>query len=273
MNWLGLGYRGALAAFIDGHRTQLDFLEITAEHFFDAPEQAEHLRRRYPLAVHGLGLSLGTPGPLDGAYLERFMNVCKHAKPVWISDHLAFTRSEDIDLGHLNPIALTHDALDLVSDHVAEVMAVAKARLLLENITSHLTLPGDYSEPAFLNRLCERTGAGVLLDVTNLYVNTCNCGIAPAAWLDELNPEFVVQMHIIGYSIIDGRFEDQHREAVQDDLLVLLDRVLQHTGPRPLLLEWDRAWPGDAALMTDLDRLRRCLDSHGIDPRYRQIAV
>ena len=84
MTLIGVGYRRALAGWIETQPPELDCLEITAEHFFDGGEvRLRELAERYPLMVHGLGLSLGTPGPLDADVLSRFARVVKTANPLW----------------------------------------------------------------------------------------------------------------------------------------------------------------------------------------------
>ena len=76
----------------------------------------------------------------------------------WISEHLAFTRTADVDLGHLNPVAYTAQALAVFADHVAEIQDSSGKRLLIENITTQLQVAGDIPESVFMNRLCEQTG-------------------------------------------------------------------------------------------------------------------
>src|SRR4051812_48595610 len=107
---VGLGYRRPLAGWIQTHSEQVECLEITAEHFYSGGEKTlSSLAKNFPIFVHGLGLSLGTPGPLDKHRLNQFAAVCKIANPQWISEHVAFTRSAETDLGHLNPVPLTRE--------------------------------------------------------------------------------------------------------------------------------------------------------------------
>src|SRR5207237_818107 len=132
------------------------------------------LSKDFSLFVHGLGMSLGTPGPLDKQRMEMFKSVVDRANPLWISEHVAFTRAGEIDLGHLNPIRASRESLQIVSDHAIELSEYCGKKLLLENITSHIQLPGEMSETDFLGMLCEKAHCGLLLDVTNLFVNSQN---------------------------------------------------------------------------------------------------
>src|SRR5204862_4112506 len=102
------GYRRELARWIAARPAEIGCLEITAEHFFDRDlGELRELRGGYPLFVHGLGLSLGTPGPMDRATLEAYARVVAAADPLYVTEHVAFTRTTEVDLGHLNPVAPT----------------------------------------------------------------------------------------------------------------------------------------------------------------------
>ena len=171
MPWIGIGYRRELAKWIETRPDEVQCVEVTAEHFFDGGEEVlEDLTGDYPVFVHGLGLSLGTPGELDENTLQRFAGVVRVAEPEWISEHISFTRSSDVDLGHLNPLRPTEETLRTVARHAKAVADFCERPIILENVTSHLRMDGDMSEPEFLNRLCERADCGLLLDVTNLFV-------------------------------------------------------------------------------------------------------
>src|SRR5262245_31607313 len=95
---VGVGLRRELAAWIESRPEGLDCLELTAEHFFDAPDAVlERIAAQYPVLVHGLGLSLGTPGPLDPEILARFARVARLTRALWVSEHVAFTRTSEVD--------------------------------------------------------------------------------------------------------------------------------------------------------------------------------
>ena len=250
---LGIGWRQPLADWLASAPEGVDCLEVTAEHFYDGGAATlRDLAARYPLSVHGLGLSLGTPGPLDGADLDRFAAVVEAGDARWVSEHVAFTRAGGIDLGHLNPVPLTRESLRVLGRHVLEVQRLCGRRLLLENIATDLPPPGDLDEPAFLNALCRETGAGLLLDVTNLHVNARNHGYPAHAWLDRLDTSLVVQAHVVGYTERDGYLRDEHAAEVQPELYDLLDRVAGFASLEAVIIERDRDFPPPAALATEV---------------------
>ena len=260
MRWVGVGYRNALAEWIATRPPEIQCLEITAEHFFESGEALlESLTRDYPLFVHGLGLSLGTPGPIDQATLARFRRVVQIANPEWISEHVSFTKSDEVDLGHLNPIRPSEETLAVVAEHAREVSERCEKPIILENITSHLRLEGDLSEPEFLNRLCERADCGLLLDVTNLYINSRNHGFDPRVWLRELDARNIVQLHVVGYSMRAGRLQDLHSEPIQDDLRELIHDVLDYASVRAIIIERDANFPPSEELARELCELEAAL--------------
>jgi len=255
---VGVGYRYPLEGWITSRPAGLDCLEITAEHFFAGRhEMLRALRRDFTLFVHGLGLSLGTPGPLDADRLAAFARVVEVADPAWISEHIAFTRTAETDLGHLNPVRPNRPAAELIADHARAVADRCGKPIILENITSHLRLEGDLSEPDFLNAVCTRADCGLLLDVTNLFINSRNHRFDPLAWLHALDPQRIVQLHLVGYAKQGERYTDDHAHPVQDELLDLAREVIAYAPVRAVILERDADFPDATAMADELARLQR----------------
>jgi uncharacterized protein len=253
---VGAGYRKELAGWIDAHPPGVECLEITAEHFFHGGEaRLAELAKHFRLFVHGLGLSLGTPGPLDTKTLAASAKVVRAANPEWISEHIAFTRTADVDLGHLNPVPPTREVLGIVAEHAREISAHCGKPIILENITSHVRLTGDFSETDFLNELCDRADCGLLLDVTNLFINSRNHRFDPLAWLVEIEPRRIVQLHIVGYSRAGERYTDSHAQPVQEELLDLARAVVAHAPVQAIILERDDDFPAPAEMEKEIAKL------------------
>jgi uncharacterized protein (UPF0276 family) len=257
---IGLGHRPSLARWLAGGVPEVECLELTAEHFFGAPDPAiAAIGERYVCSVHGLGLSLGTPGPLDAPTLSGYSRVARLAHARWATEHVAFTRAGGIDLGHLNPIAPTRDNLALLSEHAVAVHEATGLPVCLENITSQLRLAGSMSEPEFLNGLCAAQHVRLLLDVTNLFINARNLGFDARAWLGELQPGIVRQIHIVGYGEQNGRLVDDHRAPIQPELLDLMAAAVERHEVEAVIVERDLDIPGPPALLGELSRVGRSL--------------
>jgi len=260
---IGIGYRKELSSWIESQPRGVDCLEITAEHFFHGGEdQLGQLAKKFPLLVHGLGLSLGTPGVLDADRLGQFAKVVGIANPDWISEHVAFTRTAEGDLGHLNPVPPTREILKVVADHAREVAERCRKPILLENITSHVRLAGDMSETDFLNEVCDRADCGLLLDVTNLFINSRNHCFDPLLWLREIEPRRVTQLHIVGYSRAGDRYTDGHSQPIQKELVELAQAVASYAPVQAIILERDEDFPNARELEVEMAKLERI---HGLN--------
>jgi len=260
---IGIGYRRELSSWVASKPAAVDCLEITAEHFFhNGEEHLAALAKQYPLYVHGLGLSLGTPGALDQNHLDKFARVVKTANPAWISEHVAFTRTGEADLGHLNPVPPSRQMREVIASHAQEVAERCGKPMLLENITSHVKLTGDLSETDFFNELCERARCGMLLDVTNLFINSRNHHFDPVEWLHAIEPKHIVQLHIVGYSRSGERYTDSHGAPIQEELIALAREVVRYAAVQAVILERDEDFPGIDGLETEISKLVRIRDGN-----------
>lgn len=256
---IGAGYRWELSDWIATR--PVECLEITAEHFAGRREETlAALADDFSLFVHGLGLSLGTPGDLDAARLEAFARVAEVARAEWVSEHVAFSRTGEVDLGHLNPIPPTRAMAQVVADHARQVSDYCGRPIILENITSHLRIEGEFSETDFLNEICACADCGLLIDVTNLFINSRNHGFDPLAWLDAIDASRIIQLHIVGYSLEHGRYADGHGEPIQEELIDLAREVVRRAPVKAVILERDADFPGADGMAAELAKLAQLRD-------------
>lgn len=222
----GIGYRRQLHDALLATDAGPSVLEVMPDHVHD-PAVLEPLAERYAIVLHDVGLSIATVGSDDlaRARLRHARDVARRCRAVLFSDHLALTRSpEGLDLGHLAPVWLTKTMLSHVIDRVRAAQDVLGIPVALENIAAPFTIPGnELTEGEFLSALVERTGCGVLLDLTNLLYNARNEGREPRELVAEYPLEAVAQVHLAG-GFVDrsGRWVDSHSEAVEDASFALL---------------------------------------------------
>jgi uncharacterized protein len=265
---VGLGFREPFRPEVFRHRDGIDFLEITADHYLDAPaeklRELEILADHFEIIPHGLNLSLGSAEGLDPDYRDQLLGLVRTLDPPWWSEHIAFTRAARVELGHLTPVPFSLEAIDVLAANIAEVQALVEIPLILENITYPFRLPGsDLDEADFLGRLVERTGCGLLLDVTNLYTNAVNHGFDPVRFLDRLPLESVVQLHFTGGHREDGSLIDSHSGATPPEVWSLMDLILARAPVKGVILERDENLPPFGALLDELRRAREIGRRHG----------
>jgi uncharacterized protein (UPF0276 family) len=247
----GIGLRAPHVLEILETRPAVGWLEVHAENYMGggpALRALERLRRDYPVSIHGVGLSLGTAGGLDGAHLERLAALAERLQPALVSEHLSWSVAGGAYLNHLLPLPYTAEALALVAEHVARAQDRLGRRLLVENPARYLRFEDSpIPEPAFLNALARRTGCGVLCDVNNVYVSACNLDGDPVAWLDALEPEAVGEIHLAGHAVNDADGQriliDDHGSRVAPAVWALYAHALGRFGAQPTLVEWDTDVP------------------------------
>jgi uncharacterized protein (UPF0276 family) len=264
----GLGYREPYRADVLLNGAGVDFLEVIADHYLDAPaeklRELDLLAERYTLIPHGLNLSLGSGEGLDPDYRDRLLALVRRLDPPWWSEHVAFTRAGGVEIGHLAPLPFSREALDVLAANIAEVQGLTGTPLILENITYTFALPGSELEEAdFLAALLERTGCGLLLDVANLHINAVNHHFDPFAFLARLPLDKVVQLHFAGGHQEGELLLDSHSAAAPTEVWALLDHILSRAPVKGVILERDERLPPFATLLEELGRVRQVWGRRG----------
>lgn len=258
----GLGLRKPhYAEFLDT-RIAVDFVEVISENFMidgGRPRAIlRDVRSRYPVALHGVSMSIGSADGLDGAYLARLCALVDEIEPLFISDHLSWTRIDGFSSHDLLPLPYTEEALDLVCANIDRAQDALGRAILVENPSTYIDFaPAEMTEWQFLDRVCARTGCGLLLDVNNVYVSASNHGFDPIAYLDGVPHHRVRQIHLAGHSQGSELLIDTHDRPVPDPVWDLYTHVLPHLGPVATMIERDDDIPPLAELLDELAIARR----------------
>jgi len=258
----GLGLRKEhFAELLAAPPSGVDWFEAISENFMVAGGKPlavlEHVRRDFPLVLHGVSLSIGGIDPLSADYLDRLQALIERIEPAWVSDHLCWTGVDGINLHDLLPLPYTQECLAHVAGRVRQVQDRLGRQLVLENPSTYLTAAGnDMSEWEFLAALAEETDCLLLLDVNNVYVSACNHGFDPLRYLAAIPPTRVVQLHIAGHRDVDGFKIDTHDAPVCEAVWALYAQAARRFPAAATLLERDDAIPPLAELIAELDRAR-----------------
>ncbi|MBO9711441.1 DUF692 domain-containing protein [Sphingomonas sp.] len=259
---LGLGLRSVhFEAILSGEPRDLWF-EAISENFMDSGGRPRAVIRavaeRYPLALHGVSLSIGSTDPLDMGYLASLKRLADEVRPAWVSDHLCWTGVQGRNSHDLLPMPLTEESLAHVAARVRQVQDFLERPLILENPSSYVRFAqSTMEEPAFLRALAGETGCGLLLDVNNVYVSCFNAGADPIAYLDAFPCERVVQMHLAGHQDLGTHLIDTHDRPVRPEVWDLFRLAWARTGGAATLLEWDDHIPVFGDCITELRKAER----------------
>lgn len=256
----GVGYKPRHLEDILASPGPVSWIEVHAENYMaDGGPSIAGLKRlaaRFPVSCHGVGLSIGSEGPLDADYLDRLAALVRWLQPASISEHLAWSGHGGGYLNDLLPVPYDETTLARVSDHIDEVQERLGRRILLENPSSYLRFSrSTMPEVEFLGAVAARTGCGLLLDVNNVHVSAVNGVYGAEAYIEAFPMDLVGEIHLAGHEVEadeDGGvlLIDAHNNPVADPVWALFGRVLARSGPLPTLIEWDNdipEWPVLAA--------------------------
>ena len=256
----GIGLRFQHHQAVLDERPDVAWLEVHTENYMGGGSPLAYLdaiRRDYPIALHGVGLSLGSVEGIDLAHLERIRRVIERFEPGLVSEHLSWSVVSGVYLADLLPLPMTEEALDVVCCHVDRTQATLKRQMLIENPSSYLqyqhsTIP----EWEFIGTIAARTGCGILCDVNNIYVSSCNHGWNPSAYLAALPAGAIGEIHLAGHTVRQLETGhtvriDDHSARVAAEVWTLYEEALARFRGRPTLIEWDNNIPPLAVLLEE----------------------
>lgn len=260
----GLGLRPAHYAELaatTATASGVDWFEILSENYMGAGGKPlamlDMVRRDYPLVMHGVSMSLGTPEGPSPDYLQALKELAARVRPLWISDHLCWTGVHGRNLHDLYPLPCSDEALGTVVRNVRRVQDFLGRRILLENVSSYLAFNDDtMSECEFVSAVAEQSDSLILLDVNNVYVSSVNHGFDPEAYLRALPAGRVQQIHLAGHSTQEGIIIDTHDHPVADAVWSLYASALRRFGPVATMIERDGHIPPLAELTAELGQAR-----------------
>jgi len=236
----------------------VDFVEIISENFMACGGRPlrtlEAVRERHPVAMHGVSLSLGSPDGLDADYLAELKALARRIDPLWVSDHLCWTRVGGFATHDLLPLPYTQEALDTCVANLKYAQDVLERPLLVENPSSYVTFSkSTMSEWAFLAELSRETGCYLLLDVNNVWVSSVNHGFDPLEFLHGIPADRVRQIHLAGHSAgLEGMLIDTHDAPVCGAVWQLYARAVERFGACATMIERDDAIPPLPELLAEL---------------------
>jgi uncharacterized protein (UPF0276 family) len=258
---LGVGLRSVHYQHILAERPQVGWFEVLSDNYMHTRGRPlaflDQIAELYPVALHGVGLSIGSTDELDLGYLAELRALRDRVGAHWVSDHICWTGVNGRHGHDLYPVPFTEEALRHIAQRVRQVQDYLEAPLVLENPSTYLEFKGStLGEAEFIAALLEESDSGLLLDVNNVYVNAHNHGFDPFSYLRQLPLERVVQLHIAGHSRAQGYLADTHSAPVADGVWELLAEAARLGASAPLLLEWDAEIPEFPELERELDKAR-----------------
>ena len=216
--------------------------------------QALHFLRKiqnhYPLAMHSVGMSLGSSDPLNWDYLKKIKVLKEAIQPLIISDHLCWVSLQGRYLHELLPLPQTEEAISHVAERIRQVQDFLQQRIAIENVSSYLSYRcSQMPEWEFINTVAQQADCDILLDINNIYVSAKNHHFAALDYLNAIDKQRVVQFHIAGYQDVGTHLLDTHGDNVQPAVWQLYRVAVQRFPNVPTLIEWDKNIPPFSQLL------------------------
>jgi len=254
----GLGLRTDHFQEVLDTRPAVDWFEVISENFMvdgGKPKYFLHaIREHYPMAMHGVSLSIGSCDPLNLDYLSKLKTLSQEIEPLWISDHLCWTGVGGVNSHDLLPMPYNEEALNHLTERIAQVQDFLGCRILLENVSSYLDYQqSEMTEWAFFNELAKRADCLMLLDVNNIYVSARNHGFEPEQYLDGIDSGRIQQFHLAGHSDYGDYVVDTHDHDVPDSVWSLYVKAWEKFGPVSCMIERDSDIPPLSDLLSEMN--------------------
>jgi uncharacterized protein len=269
LSGFGLGLRPSHYEAVLNEPHAIDWLEILTENYLGPGgkplDYLERIRARFPLAMHGVSLSIGSTDPLDREYLAAVRRLSRRIEPAWISDHLCWTGVEGRNMHDLLPLPYTEEALAAVAARVGAVQDALGQQILLENVSSYLTFhASEMTEWEFLSEVSRRADCAILLDINNIYVSSVNHGFDALHYLEAIPKDRVRQFHLAGHSDLGGHLIDTHDQPIATAVWELYRAAIARFGRVPTMIERDDNIPELHELVAELDTARALADGHAL---------
>ena len=239
----------------------IDTFEVLADNFLNqngaAFEKLLAVSQLYPICLHSVGLSIASFEALDPNYVTKLKSLARRLNATTLSDHLCWSHAAKHYTHELMPFPYTLEALNHIATKVIEVQQQLEQPLMLENISRYVSYTlSACSEAEFLNKLCEKTGSQILLDINNLYVNQINHNESARQAIDTIHPDFVAQFHLGGHRVADGYVIDDHGDKVCDAVWDLYHYAVQRFPNTTTIVEWDNQLPAFDTLLQQVSLAR-----------------
>lgn len=265
---IGVGLRPTHYPYLNERpETSVRWFEAISENYMDSEgrplEMLELIRQDYPVALHGVSLSIVSSEGVRPEYLERLKRLEERIQPFIVSDHLCWTGLQQTNLHDLLPFPFTDDARRTILNNIDQVQNSLGRQILLENVSTYISFPDcPYSEWEFLTMIAKESGCRILLDVNNLYVNSQNHHFDPFTYLDAIPTELIGQVHLAGYTDMGTYLFDTHSKPVYPEVWQLFSHLIARAPEIPVLIEWDDEIPDFPRLEEEAKKAAQIWDSH-----------
>lgn len=265
---VGIGLRHPYYKEVLEKEPPIGWLEVHPENFFGGGAPRHYLseaRKKYPLSLHAVGLSLGSDQPVSEKHLRAFKELIDEFQPFSVSDHASWSASGNAHLGDLLPLPYNQETLDALCRNIERTQKFFGRKILVENPSTYVAFANnEMTEYEFMNRAAQMTGCGLLLDINNIFVQAFNHGYDAFEFVDGIDAGAVGEMHLAGHIEKEAGERtiliDTHNRPVRGEVWDLYEHAVRRLGAIPTLIEWDQDFPGLDELLGEAAKAQAIID-------------
>lgn len=234
-----------------------NYMEIGGKVYKDFCELAERL----PIVAHSVSMSLGSLDPLNRTFLKQLKKFIRAHKIPMASDHICFSSYHGAQFDDLVPLPFTEEAVRHISKRIRQVQDFLEVPYAVENISYYAPAgAAEMTEWEFVRSVVEESGASLLLDVNNIYVNSVNFGFDPVTYLKAMPLDRIAYVHIAGHRRKRKNFLlDTHGAEIVSPVWEILDKLAAMTPISGIMIERDANIPPLAEIMEEIHHIQRIL--------------
>jgi uncharacterized protein (UPF0276 family) len=263
-----VGLRSTHYSYLEsGPRIAATWFEAISENYMDSwgkpREMLRMIRADYPVALHGVSMSLLSPEGIRADYLARLKQLISDIEPRVVSDHLCWTGRPGQNLHDLLPFPFTEEAFEVAVKNIDHAQTFLGREIAFENVSTYLSFKdSEMTEWEFIARVAKTTGAKILLDINNVYVSAVNHGFDPKEFLAGIPNESVAQIHLAGHTDTGTFLFDTHSKPVANSVWDLFSAFIKDNPYIPYMIEWDEDIPEFETVMAELNKATALWEVH-----------
>lgn len=251
---VGIGFRQPFAKQILQLLPDIPWFEALTDNYLTegglSRAQLLAAREHYPIALHGVGMSLGSVNGLSTSHVQKVKQLADQLEAAHVSEHLCWSHNQTHYSHELLPLPFTEEAVKTCVANISQAQDILDRTLLIENVSAYMSFDeSELTEVEFVNVIAEQTDCHILLDINNVYVNSINLGLSADHYLSTINSNRVKEIHLGGYEDKDDHLLDSHSRPVSDPVWKLYQQWCQRHPNTPALIEWDNDLPDFATLL------------------------
>lgn len=264
---VGVGLRSCHYAYIKSEKPKIGWFEVLSDNYLKPEAQSlihlENVRSSYPIALHGVGMSLGSVDPINLDYLKKLKSLITQTEPFSVSDHLCWSSFAGRYFHELLPLPYTEEAIIHVVQRIKLVQDYLERKIMIENVSNYLSFNhSTLNEWDFLKTIAEEADCLILLDINNIYVSARNNKFDPKDYLHGLNTSRVAQFHLGGFEDKNTHLLDTHSAAIYPPVWELFAEAIKKFGFMPTCIEWDNNIPEFPILLQEANTAQKLMEQY-----------